>query len=108
VRNPRAERTREVDRLPWPAWELFDLDVYDAHDFVDGIKFGKTVPILATRGCPYQCTYCSSPQMWTTRWYARDPASVADDQPTPALGDQLPVSGSDGHHQDWVVASAAS
>lgn len=79
VRNARAERTREVDRLPWPAWDLFDLDVYDAHDFVDGIKFGKTVPILATRGCPYQCTYCSSPQMWTTRWYARDPAHVADE-----------------------------
>jgi radical SAM superfamily enzyme YgiQ (UPF0313 family) len=79
VRNPRAERTRDVDRLPWPAWDLFALDVYDAHDFVDGIKFGKTVPILATRGCPYQCTYCSSPQMWTTRWYARDPVNVVDE-----------------------------
>lgn len=79
VRNPRAERTRDVDRIPWPAWDLFELDVYDAHDFVDGIKFGKTVPILATRGCPYQCTYCSSPQMWTTRWYARNPVDVADE-----------------------------
>ena len=37
------------------------------------------VPMLATRGCPYQCTYCSSPNMWTTRWIARDPKRVADE-----------------------------
>ncbi len=79
VQNPRASRTREVDSLPWPAWDLFDLETYNAHNFVHGIKFGKTVPILATRGCPYSCTYCSSPKMWTTRWYARDPVDVADE-----------------------------
>ena len=37
------------------------------------------MPILATRGCPYQCTYCASPNMWTTKWYARDPADVVDE-----------------------------
>jgi len=79
VQNPRAARIRDVDALPWPAWELFDLETYNAHGLVDGVHFGKTVPILATRGCPYQCTYCSSPQMWTTRWYARDPVDVADE-----------------------------
>jgi radical SAM superfamily enzyme YgiQ (UPF0313 family) len=79
VKNSRAPRARAVDDIPWPAWDLFDLDTYNEHNFVDGIKFGKTIPILATRGCPYQCTYCSSPQMWTTRWYARDPVDVADE-----------------------------
>ena len=34
------------------------------------------MPILATRGCPYQCTYCANPGMWTNRWYARDPKDV--------------------------------
>jgi radical SAM superfamily enzyme YgiQ (UPF0313 family) len=77
--NPRAARTRDVDSLPWPAWEEFDLRAYDENNFVTGIKFGMTVPILATRGCPYQCTYCSSPGMWTTRWYARNPVDVADE-----------------------------
>ncbi|MEE9606669.1 MAG: radical SAM protein [Myxococcota bacterium] len=79
VRNGRAQRIRALDEIAWPAWDLFNLDVYDANNFVTGIKYGKTVPILATRGCPYQCTYCSSPQMWTTRWYARDPIDVADE-----------------------------
>ncbi len=79
VRNARAERIRAVDEIPWPAWDLFDLDAYNENNYFSGNKYGKTVPILATRGCPYQCTYCSSPQMWTTRWYARDAVDVADE-----------------------------
>ena len=38
-----------------------------------------TVPILATRGCPYQCTYCSAPNMWLPRWIPRDPIKVVDE-----------------------------
>ncbi|MBZ0254298.1 MAG: B12-binding domain-containing radical SAM protein, partial [Candidatus Methylomirabilis sp.] len=79
VKNERAARNDDPDELPWPAWDLFDLKAYDENNFVTGIKFGMTVPILATRGCPYSCTYCSSPRMWTTRWYARDPKDVADE-----------------------------
>lgn len=35
--------------------------------------------MLATRGCPYKCTFCSSPQMWTTRYVVHDPSEVADE-----------------------------
>ena len=80
VRSPNARaRRRDVDQIPWPAWDLFDIDTYNEHDYVNGIKTGKTIPILATRGCPYQCTYCSNPSMWTTRWYAREPKDVVDE-----------------------------
>ncbi len=79
VQNQRAERTKAVDEIPWPAWDLFDLDAYNRHNLVGGLRFGKAVPIMATRGCPYQCTYCSSPSMWTTRWYTREPVDVADE-----------------------------
>jgi radical SAM superfamily enzyme YgiQ (UPF0313 family) len=78
-KNPRRDRIRAIDELPWPAWDLFDVRAYDEHKLVTGIHYGRTVPILATRGCPYQCTYCSSPNMWTTRWYARDPIDVVDE-----------------------------
>ena len=37
------------------------------------------MPVLATRGCPYQCTFCSNPQMWTTRYITRDPERVIDE-----------------------------
>jgi radical SAM superfamily enzyme YgiQ (UPF0313 family) len=55
------------------------VKAYDENNFVTGIHYGSTVPILATRGCPYQCTYCSSPNMWTTKWFAREPSDVADE-----------------------------
>ncbi|MCB9596196.1 MAG: B12-binding domain-containing radical SAM protein [Sandaracinaceae bacterium] len=79
VSNPRAARRRDLDAIAWPAWDLFDLEVYDEHHYTTGNQYGKTVPILATRGCPYQCTFCSSPNMWTPRWFARDPKDVVDE-----------------------------
>ncbi|MBK8977720.1 MAG: B12-binding domain-containing radical SAM protein [Planctomycetes bacterium] len=77
-REPRA-RKKDVDEIAWPAWDLFDIDVYNQQGFINGLDQGQTVPILATRGCPYQCTYCASPNMWTTRWYARSPKDVVDE-----------------------------
>ena len=40
---------------------------------------GRTMPILGTRGCPYQCTFCSNPMMWTTRYTMRNPVKVVDE-----------------------------
>jgi radical SAM superfamily enzyme YgiQ (UPF0313 family) len=79
VRTGPAHRKLDVDAIPWPAWDLVDVDTYNEHDFVNGVHAGTTVPILSTRGCPYQCTYCSSPGMWTTRYVTRDPEDVADE-----------------------------
>ena len=77
--RPRA-RIRDVDRLPRPAWQHFDLALYHRRALLSGLRKGNgTVPILATRGCPYRCTYCSSPKMWTTRWVARNPIAVVDE-----------------------------
>ena len=72
-------RRRDLDAIPRPAWDLFDTETYNVHDFQLGMRLGSSMPILATRGCPYQCTFCTSPNMWTTRWYARDPIAVVDE-----------------------------
>ncbi len=79
VINEPRERTRDVDAIPWPAWHLFDVRGYYAHSLITGLDAGLTIPILATRGCPYSCTYCSSPRMWTTRWVPRDPIDVVNE-----------------------------
>ena len=80
VVNPRRARTMQIDDIARPAWELFDLDTYHANRWMGGLYSDtKSVPILATRGCPYQCTYCSAPNMWTPRWVPRDPKLVVDE-----------------------------
>ncbi len=78
--NPRRARRAAVDEIPPPDWESFDVDTYNEQGLVGGMDVkATTIPILATRGCPYQCTYCSSPNMWTPRWIPRDPVKVVDE-----------------------------
>jgi len=78
--NPRRLRRTDIDSIAPPVWHLFDIETYHAHRFVGGMYSSQTtIPILATRGCPYQCTYCSAPNMWTPRWIPRDPKRVVDE-----------------------------
>jgi radical SAM superfamily enzyme YgiQ (UPF0313 family) len=77
--TPRRKRVRNIDELSLPAWELFPLDNYEKHEVKWSVTKRKSLPIMATRGCPYECTFCSSPQMWGTRYYMRSPQHVADE-----------------------------
>jgi radical SAM superfamily enzyme YgiQ (UPF0313 family) len=79
VRTKPRRRLRNVDELPRPAWDLVPIEAYLANGLNHGVSSGRTMPLLATRGCPYSCTFCSNPGMWTTRWYARSPLEVADE-----------------------------
>lgn len=72
-------RTRQLDAVPRPAWDLFPLDEYWRYADFYGVHRGRSMLVLATRGCPYRCSFCSSPQMWTTRYVVRDPDDVADE-----------------------------
>jgi radical SAM superfamily enzyme YgiQ (UPF0313 family) len=75
-RTQAAPRVRDVTRLPWPAWDLVPLENYLSGGHGWGVDRGRNMPLNATRGCPYRCTFCSSPAMWTTRWFARSPEDV--------------------------------
>ncbi|HEY2229697.1 MAG TPA: radical SAM protein [Xanthobacteraceae bacterium] len=78
--NCRRERRADIDAIPVPDWESFDPVTYHRNRFVGGMYSSRmTIPILATRGCPYQCTYCSAPNMWLPRWIPRDPVKVVDE-----------------------------
>ena len=72
----RRDRVRDIDSFPPPAWDLVPLENYWKYGMGLGVDRGRSMPMLATRGCPYQCTFCSNPVMWTTRWVARKPAAV--------------------------------
>lgn len=86
VRDPDKEprsgglpaRMRQLDEVPRPAWDLFPITDYFRHPFF-GVDRGRSMPLLGTRGCPYKCSFCSSPQMWTTRYIVRDPEDVVDE-----------------------------
>ena len=78
--NPRRQRRTDLDEIALPDWQSFEVKKYHQNRFVGGMYSESiTVPILATRGCPYQCTYCSAPNMWLPRWIPRDPIKVVDE-----------------------------
>ena len=74
-----SERQRNVDDIALPDWHSFPIEEYISRHQVNGVNLGRSMPLLATRGCPYQCTFCSNPNMWTQRWIPRNPSLVVDE-----------------------------
>ena len=50
-KNPIAPLLEELDELPFP-----DREIFNANELVH--ESSGRLPILASRGCPYNCTYC--------------------------------------------------
>jgi radical SAM superfamily enzyme YgiQ (UPF0313 family) len=79
ITNDRYSRIRALDEIPRPAWELMPIGDYLDRGYGFGVTRGRSMPVIASRGCPYQCTFCSNPQMWTTRWVARSVDNLLDE-----------------------------
>jgi radical SAM superfamily enzyme YgiQ (UPF0313 family) len=76
ARTAPRERIRDLEDIPRPDWTPFPVETYIDNALSHGANLGRSMPILASRGCPYRCTFCSSPLMWTTRWSARKPEAI--------------------------------
>ena len=79
VDNGLGRRVADFANLPRPAWHLCNIENFFTGLWTHGIAFGRNILIMATRGCPYQCSFCSSPRMWTTRYLMRPPGDVVDE-----------------------------
>lgn len=79
IKTPKRERLRKLDTIPIPAWEDFPVALYPRPIKNSDGKNGVTLPLIATRGCPYSCTFCTSPDMWGTRYFMRSPESVVNE-----------------------------
>jgi anaerobic magnesium-protoporphyrin IX monomethyl ester cyclase len=77
--TPARQRIADVDAIPWPDWDSVPLAHYLDNQLTHDPYTARSMPMLASRGCPYQCTFCSSPQMFGTKWVARDPRCVVDE-----------------------------
>ena len=53
---------KDLNTLPTPAWDLYDLkDYYNYHIFDMQTPYAS---IMASRGCPFRCSYCISHKIW--------------------------------------------
>ena len=73
------KRKKNVDEIPWPDWDHLPLENYLSEGLGMAAQGMRSMPVLASRGCPFRCTFCSSPQMWETKWYGRDVTDIVNE-----------------------------
>ena len=62
-----------LDKLPFPAWDLVDVEKYRAIWLKRHGYFSMNM--VTTRGCPYHCNWCAKP-IWGQRYNSRSPENV--------------------------------
>ncbi|MAG15637.1 hypothetical protein CMO88_01095 [Candidatus Woesearchaeota archaeon] len=71
---------KEVDDLPFPAWDLFPLKNYWKLGYAHApLKSKKYISILTSRGCPFGCHFCVIPATNIRRWTPRSAKNVVDE-----------------------------
>ncbi len=72
--TPARPVLRELDALPFPAWDLVELEHYRRlwlrrHGYF-------SLNLVTTRGCPFHCNWCAKP-IWGQTYHQRSPDRVA-------------------------------
>lgn len=70
---------KDLDSLPFPDWAQMDPRTYKKAPHGGFVKKFPVAPITSTRGCPYECTFCASPEIWGRRIRYRSPENVVDE-----------------------------
>lgn len=71
----------DLDLIPFPKLELIEMERYVQSEKLRQLHVigGKRMPILASRGCPYDCSFCLSPKMWQRKVRWRSPEKVVEE-----------------------------
>lgn len=58
IKTPPREWIKDIDKLPFPARHLVNMDRYRIQPHMDVGK--KTATMVTSRGCPFHCIFCSA------------------------------------------------
>src|SRR3990172_1890649 len=80
IRNPPADYIKNLDEVPFPAYDLFRIADY--HSTKGIAKRHPVSYVITSRGCPNNCTFCSSKTLNPTegkRVRFRSPENVLEE-----------------------------
>lgn len=77
LRMPRAEPVRDLDSIPFPAWDLIDVEAYATRKSMSTAGLRRYMALFTSRGCPYRCTYCHD--NFGKTFIGRSPANVVEE-----------------------------
>lgn len=94
LRHPK-ETITNLDALPFPAFDLLELDDYFRATGLGKTRFKvlgrhinltsrqasryKWMSMITSRGCPFNCIFCVIPTIWGRRWRARSAENVIEE-----------------------------
>lgn len=70
--NPAEPDIKDVDAIPFPNLEAFEFERYSYASI-------KALPIITSRGCPYDCNFCSVRLSMGTAFRQRSPENVVQE-----------------------------
>jgi len=70
------KRINNIDDVPIPDYSLIDFDKFCGAAPIGG---SLQTAIMASRGCPYSCTFCNTPLWWGKKIRYRDPELVLEE-----------------------------
>lgn len=73
----KRARIKNLDHIKFPARHLIDITRYKPtpHQY----KRLPVVHMIASRGCPFRCTYCSASNIWERKYTARSVDNVIEE-----------------------------
>ena len=73
VKTKRRNVIKELDALPFPAWDIIDMEPYRNMWLKHAGYFSMNMG--TTRGCPFKCNWCAKP-IYGNRYNSRSPQHV--------------------------------
>jgi anaerobic magnesium-protoporphyrin IX monomethyl ester cyclase len=82
VITPPRPVIEDLDSLPFPARRLLPMEEYHVAVKENPLRGEIRKPwtiVITSRGCPYNCIFCSSCTVWGRKWRGRSPENVVDE-----------------------------
>ncbi|MBL7738084.1 MAG: B12-binding domain-containing radical SAM protein [Chitinophagaceae bacterium] len=73
IKTARRNVLKDLDSLPFPAWDLADIEPYRKMWMRHKGYF--SLNMATTRGCPFKCNWCAKP-IYGNRYNSRSPQNV--------------------------------
>jgi len=76
VKTGRRSVLKDLDSLPFPAWDIIDMTPYQQMWYKHAGYF--SINMATTRGCPFKCNWCAK-HIYGNRYNSRSPQRVIEE-----------------------------
>ncbi|MBI5332222.1 MAG: cobalamin B12-binding domain-containing protein [Candidatus Aenigmarchaeota archaeon] len=79
--NQKTKYIKNIDTIPMPARHLLPMKKYLDLGSGHGPSVMRTpcTSVITSRGCPFNCVFCSTHNVWGKTWRGRDAKKVVDE-----------------------------